>query len=36
VRALRRVRRVQNQLKLVSPVAPMPRVSDAAVVEALR
>jgi NitT/TauT family transport system substrate-binding protein len=36
VRALRRVRRVQNQLKLVSPVAPMPRVSDAAVVAALR
>ena len=36
VRALRRVRRVQERLNLVNPVAPLPRVSDAAVVEALR
>ena len=36
VRALRRVRRVQERLILVNPVAPLPRVSDAAIVEALR
>lgn len=36
VRALRRVRSVQNQLKLVSSAAPLPRVSDAVVAEALR